>query len=124
MSDPEQPENEPGKDSPALDSEELGGDEEGLDEPLDILAGLRNVAAPPDLGDAVEERINKRSAGKFFSAPSLADRKPLAVVGVLVLLVVALLFWMLRDSSTGSIPSNQPDKPELAPGAENALPTP
>ena len=131
MSDPNPPksENEPKDDE--LKNDELEDDEltdEELedfeDEPMDLLAGLRSVSAPPEIGEAVEDRIRKRSAGKFFGEPGLADRKPLAIVAVVILLLMALVFWMLRDSSTGSIPANQPEKPELAPGAESAMPTP
>ena len=110
MSDPKQP----GDD----DSEEF------VDEPIDLLSSLRSVPAPPEIGDSVEERIRKRSAGRFFGERTLADRRPMAVAAVVVLLIAAVVFWMLRDSSTGSIPSNQPEKPELAPGAETAVPTP
>ena len=95
------------------------------DEPISMLAGLRGGhVAPEGLASGVEDKIRERSDGRFFGPSSLADKKPLAVFGLVVLLVVVLVSWLLRDAPTGSIPTGEPEKPEMAPGAEEAVPTP
>jgi anti-sigma factor RsiW len=63
----------------------------------------RKAPAPEAFSEKLEDRINKRSAGRFFGRKTFGDRVPftaLMVVAVIGLLVIAYVLW---SSQTGSL---------------------
>lgn len=85
----------------------------------DHISGIikRRTPAPENLGSKVEEKINKRSAGRFFGRRTFGDRVPfeaLLVVAVLGLVAIAYLLWA---SQTGSlrVDKKAPEPPKTEP---------
>ena len=73
----------------------------------------------------VEDKIHKRSAGRFFGRPSLADRIWIGLLALLILTLGLGLYWLMRSSETGSLKLREGrEAPQLAPGAREALPRP
>lgn len=100
---------------------------EELDELRKLREALKSVppqAAPPDLGKLVEERIHRRSAGRFFGKKTLGDRVPfglLLIVALVALIIIAGLLW---SSTTGSLRRDPAPHPKPPPGARDAIPRP
>ncbi|MBP8807471.1 MAG: zf-HC2 domain-containing protein [Kofleriaceae bacterium] len=84
------------------------------------LKSLPPTAAPPDLGKSVEERIHRRSAGRFFARRTLGDRVPFGVLLIVALIALVILLAVLWSSPTGSLKRPPPAPPE--PPAESLLP--
>jgi anti-sigma factor RsiW len=82
------------------------------------LSGLHKMAAPGDLEQRVEDRIHKRSAGRFFGRKAFGDRVPFEAIALagLALAVIALLF--MRGVSCGDA-----KPPVQQPGATERIPT-
>ncbi len=74
-----------------------------LRETRNALSGLQKARAPDTFTNELTEKINKRSAGRFFARRTFGDRVPfsaLLVVAVLGLVVIAYVMW---SSQTGSL---------------------
>jgi hypothetical protein len=85
------PEHEPGHEpghGPGHENDDAGARE--------LLAKLNKVAAPPDLASRVPDLIQRRSAGRFFGKRRLADRLPLEWLSLIMLLLLALIYAVLR----------------------------
>ncbi|HET6611787.1 MAG TPA: anti-sigma factor [Kofleriaceae bacterium] len=97
-----------------------------FDGALGALSSLNRTAAPPDLGATVEERIRKRSGGRFFGRRGLGDRIPFGWLAALAFLVLAVIYLLVRASGSGTlrVPDPQVAPPHLAPGAKEAMPKP
>ena len=113
--------------------EQPAGEPDDLDQPTgeadaNLLGALSRLEAPEvsdDFSVAVEDRIRKRSAGRFFGRPTLADRVWICVLALTILVLGFGLYWLMRGSETGSFKLNEGrEAPELAPGAREALPRP
>ena len=85
----------------------------------DHISGIikRRAPAPDDLGTKVENKINQRSAGRFFGRRTFGDRVPfeaLLVIAGLGLVVIAYLLW---SSQTGSlkVDNKTEDRPTSGP---------
>lgn len=125
MSEPTKEQGNEPEATEAAKEEEL--EETALDDPLlGALASLKTTAAaPPELGSDVAERIRKRSAGRFFGDRSLGDRKFIGVLAIVILALILGLYWLMRDSETGSLKLDQGQEvPSLAPGARDVVPQP
>lgn len=80
-------------------------------ETRDALSGLQKARAPSTFETNVTEKINKRSAGRFFARKTLGDRVPfgaLLVIALLLLIVIAYVMWA---STTGSLKVDHPTAP-------------
>lgn len=74
-----------------------------LCETRDALSGLRRASAPASFVENVTETIHQRSAGRFFARRTLGDRVPFGALLVVALVALALLGYVMRSSSTGSL---------------------
>ncbi len=76
-----------------------------LTETRKYISGLRKAHAPD--GDKfvseVTEKINKRSAGRFFGKKTLGDRVPFGVLVAIALVGLVIIAYVLWSSSTGSL---------------------
>jgi len=131
MTDPKshEPEPDPPGKSPEVEEDSVDEEIPEDDALFGALSSLRSVPAPPpptkDFGDAVEDRIRRRSGGKFFAERSFTER---VSVGVLALVIIAVglgVYWLIRDSDTGSLKLDKGGEvPRIAPGARDAVPKP
>jgi anti-sigma factor RsiW len=87
-----------------------------------MISGLRKAKPPePDkFVDDVTGTINKRSGGLFFGRRTLGDRVPFMLLLVLAIVALAVIFFLMRSSSTGSLkvdkkPPAPPTKPMSTP---------
>ncbi|HTL32758.1 MAG TPA: hypothetical protein VL326_06525 [Kofleriaceae bacterium] len=83
-----------------------------------MISGLRKAKPPePDkFVDDVTGTINKRSGGLFFGRRTLGDRVPFMLLLVLAIVALAVIFFLMRSSSTGSLKvDTQPPAPPTKP---------
>jgi hypothetical protein len=129
---PESIEDEPTpepEDDEDLDDEDLDDDDDSFDEAgyLGAMSALkgRSKEPAPNLGGAVEEKIRKRSGGRFFGDRSLTDRMSIGVIALVILAIGVGVFYLLKGSETGSLKLKKGEEaPQLAPGAREAMPKP
>jgi anti-sigma factor RsiW len=84
----------------------------------------RKAPAPEDFNTNVEEKIHKRSAGRFFGRKTFGDRVPfsaLLVVAVLVLMVIGYVMW---SSQTGSLKVDKKGSGDAPGSAIEVVPKP
>jgi anti-sigma factor RsiW len=96
-------------------------------EAVRALSGLHKMSAPQDFDRGVEQTIHRRSAGRFFGRRAFGDRVPFELLAVLAFGVALAVYALVRASATGSVDSpfqSRPPAPELAPGAQEAMPRP
>jgi hypothetical protein len=89
------------------------------------LSGLNKLPAPQKFEVEVEETIRRRSGGRFFGRKAFGDRVPFAVIGMVVIALGLVVFFLLRCSDTGSLRyDRRPDQPRVHPEAKDQMPTP
>jgi hypothetical protein len=111
---------------PTANPDERAASEDGdADELRRALSGLHRMPAPDKFGVEVEETIRRRSAGRFFGRKAFGDRVPFAVIGLLVIALGLIIFFLLRCSDTGSLRyDRRPEPPRVHPEAKDQMPTP
>jgi len=89
------------------------------------LAALKTPTPPSqDFSKAVEDRIHRRSGGRFFGPKGLGGRS-LAIVAIMIIALSITIYWLMRSSETGSLRlQDKGGAPEMAPGAKDVLPKP
>ncbi|HVV86083.1 MAG TPA: zf-HC2 domain-containing protein [Kofleriaceae bacterium] len=87
----------------------------------DALKSLPPETARPDLGALVEERIHRRSAGRFFGRKTLGDRVPFGVLLIVALVGLVIIAGLLWSSTTGSLRTEPKPRPAPPPAARDAL---
>ena len=93
-------------------------------ETVEQISGLGKLKAPHGFERDVESTIEKRSAGRFFSAGRMTERTPLTVLALLAIAIGVALYLLLRSSETGSL-KTKPDVPApVEPGVRDVLPSP
>lgn len=100
---------------------------EELDELRKLREALKSVppeTARPDLGKLVEERIHRRSAGRFFGKKTLGDRVPFGVLLIVALVALVVIVGLLWSSTTGSLRPEPKKHPPPPPAARDAIPRP
>ena len=101
-----------------------GGYEE-FQRTIGALSGLHKMAKPQRFDDAVADTIRRRSGGRFFGRKAFGDRVPFELLALLALVIGLIVFFLIWSSGTGSLRYDQePDKPEVAPGARDVIPQP
>ena len=93
---------------------------------VEAVSGLHKVAAPQRFESSVEERIHRRSAGRFFGRKAFGDRVPfelLAVIALAILLALYLIYWR---SDTGSLElgGDRDQVDAVDPSVREAIPRP
>ncbi len=92
---------------------------------IDALSGLHKMSKPQKFDDVVADTIRRRSGGRFFGRKAFGDRVPFELLAVIALALGLIVFFLIRCSGTGSLRYDQePDKPSVAPGARDVMPTP
>ena len=91
---------------PPADSAAVAGSDAADVEPTDdgaeeqasraLLSGLSSVSPPRDLAKAVPALIHRRSQGRFFGQKRLADRLPFEWISLVMLLVLAVTYAVLK----------------------------
>ena len=71
-------------------------DEQTAAETRSLLAGLGTVAPPTDRSERVPQLIERRSRGRFFGRRKLYERIPFVWVSLVMLIVAALLYAVMR----------------------------
>ena len=87
-----------------------------------MISGMRK-AKPPEPEKFIEDvtgTIHKRSGGAFFGRRTLGDRVPFGVLLVVALVALAVIFFLMRSSSTGSLKVD----PKAPPAPTKPMPTP
>ncbi len=114
-----------------LEAEGRPGSDDGDDDDFSdadyeqAMAKLHRMSAPQAFSESVEDKIRKRSAGRFFGRKAFGDRVPFEVLAVLALVLGLVVFYLLWSSQTGSLRYEKNSKqPTIAPGAKDVVPTP
>lgn len=90
----------------------------------DAFKSLPPATAPRDLGKAVEDTINRRSAGRFFGKKTLGDRVPFGYILIAALVALVVIVALLWSSTTGSLRPEPKTHPKPPPGSRDAIPRP
>ncbi|MBT8492120.1 MAG: hypothetical protein KJO07_03585 [Deltaproteobacteria bacterium] len=129
-STPDDSEDEDGLDDEVEDEDDDDDDDDSFDEAgymsaLSALKKDRTKVPVPELSEAVEDKIRKRSGGRFFGDRSLTDRMSIGIIALLILAIGVGVFYLLKGSETGTLKLKKGEEaPELAPGAREAMPRP
>jgi anti-sigma factor RsiW len=86
-----------------------------------MISGMRKAKPPETFVEDVTGTINKRSGGAFFGRRTLGDRVPFGVLLVVAIVALAVIFFLMRSSSTGSL---KVDKKQQTHEPQKPVPTP
>jgi anti-sigma factor RsiW len=91
----------------------------------DYISGLRTAhPAPSDtFVRDVTEKINKRSAGRFFGKKTFGDRVPFGALLAVALVGLVIIGYMLWSSSTGSLKVDRGEHEQPTGSGSALLPT-
>jgi anti-sigma factor RsiW len=103
---------------------ELRDELEQMREDQKKLKSLNKTPAPEELGQKVEEIINRRSMGRFFSRRTLGDRVPFFWILLLALAVLIAIAFALWSSPTGSLRQEPKHVPHPSNEARESIPKP
>jgi anti-sigma factor RsiW len=103
---------------------ELKEDLEQMREDQKKLKSLNKTPAPEELGQKVEEIINRRSMGRFFARRTFGDRIPFGYILIVALVVILGIAIALYSSSTGSLRLERKDAPRPSNEARESIPKP
>jgi len=68
---------------------------EALEKTLSSLAGLAAVPPPKDFDRKVQQRIRRRSRGRFFAPENLLNRIPFEWISFIVIMLMLVMYFML-----------------------------
>ena len=68
---------------------------EALERTLSSLSGLRPLPPPPDFGRKVQQRIRRRSRGRFFSPETGLTRVPWEWVSFGIILLMLVMYYLV-----------------------------
>lgn len=63
-----------------------------LRQTLSSLSGMRRVPPPPDFLGKVQQRIRRRSRGRFFSPERLLNRLPFEWISFIIILIMLVVY--------------------------------
>jgi hypothetical protein len=89
---------------------------------MEMLSGMHKMSAPMDFDKKVEGTIHRRSGGRFFGKRAFGERIPYELLAIVVMLLAGLVYWMGRNSATGSHKLGNEPKPEIHEGARDVVP--
>lgn len=135
--DPQTAADEAGPESLASDRDGVVDDraEDDVDDEVDddmsddeykkTVSQLVRVGLSPTFSHEVEETIRQRSGGRFFGRKAFGERIPYEVIGLIILVIGLIAFFVIRSSTTGSLRYEQnQEAPKMAPGAKDVVPQP
>jgi len=106
------------------DYKRILGELKEMRKPDEISAVLKARTAPPETFSAdVEQKINKRSAGRFFGRKTLGDRVPFTAILVVAVIGLVVIAFMLWSSQTGSLKMDK-RAPETQGSSDSVVPKP
>ena len=87
-----------------------------------MISGMRKAKPPETFVEDVTGTINKRSGGAFFARRTLGDRVPFGVILIVAIVALAVIAFLMRSSSTGSLKVDKHKTPTQE--RQRAVPTP
>ena len=91
--------------------ESCQGELEDLRQTLDIMGSLRKVEPPTEFVGKVQQRINKRSRGRFFGGQEkLLVRIPFEWVSFVIIVIMLVMYLMTVAQQPSIKPSPTPGK--------------
>jgi anti-sigma factor RsiW len=76
---------------------------DALRETLNSLSGLSRLPAPKEFDRKVQQRIQRRSRGRFFGAQSLLTRIPFEWISFVIILLMLMMYFMVLQSQTKGV---------------------
>lgn len=80
-----------------------------LEKTLSSLAGLAPVPPPKDFDRKVQQRIRRRSRGRFFKPDNLLNRIPFEWISFVIIMLMLVMYFMLIQSQVKVKPDPQRD---------------
>lgn len=68
---------------------------EALERTLSSLSGLRPLPPPPDFGRKVQQRIRRRSRGRFFSPETVLTRVPWEWISFVIIMLMLVMYYLV-----------------------------
>ena len=90
-----------------------------------MISGLRPAYVPTSdkFVSEVTDKINKRSAGRFFARKTLGDRVPFGALLVVAMIGLVIIAYVLWSSSTGSLKVDRGDRDHGSASGSALIPT-
>ena len=68
---------------------------EALERTLQSLSGLRPLPPPPDFGRKVQQRIRRRSSGRFFNPETVLTRIPWEWISFVIIMLMLVMYYLV-----------------------------
>ncbi len=82
---------------------------EELRQTLSSLSGLKRVPPPPGFLGKVQQRIRKRSRGRFFEPDKLLNRIPFEWISFIIILIMLVVYmYTIQTAVTDVSPAEKP----------------
>ena len=101
--------------------EECRSELAALEQTLKSLAALSPVKPPPDFERQVQQRIRRRSRGRFFQPESLLSRLPFEWISFVIIMLMLLMYFMLVQQGGRVHPREVIDAGTRAPAASRPV---
>ncbi len=83
-----------------------------LRQTLSSLSGMKRVPPPPDFLGKVQQRIRKRSRGRFFTPERLITRIPFEWISFIIILIMVVVYmYALQGDMKDVRPAPDPETP-------------
>ena len=83
-----------------------------LRQTLSSLSGMKRVPPPPDFLGKVQQRIRKRSRGRFFTPERLITRIPFEWISFIIILIMVVVYmYALQGDMKDVRPAPNPEAP-------------
>jgi predicted anti-sigma-YlaC factor YlaD len=92
---------------------------DALKKTLSSLAGLSTLKPPEEFVSKVQQRIRRRSRGRFFTPENLLMRVPFEWISFVIIILMLLMYFMLVQSNVPQVRTRPPDG---SPGTTRELP--
>lgn len=91
--------------------ESCRAEEEALRRMLGQLSGLKRLPPPPDFLGKVQQRIRRRSRGRFFAPENLLQRLPFEWISFVIILLMLMLYMFHMLSAVEVKPQTPGTRP-------------
>lgn len=68
---------------------------EALERTLQSLSGLSPLPPPPDFGRKVQQRIRRRSSGRFFTPETVLTRIPWEWISFVIIMLMLVMYYLV-----------------------------
>ncbi len=72
---------------------------------LDALSGLRTLPPPDNFTRKVQQRIHKRSRGKFFGPERVLQRIPFEWISFVIIIIMLVLYMLMMEQQKKLAPA-------------------